>query len=79
MLTEPTANCTVSPFATPVMLLVSAPWSHRSGVAAESQISMVVMVDHEPVADQDTALLLVCCPADGAANAEDPSEDPSAT
>lgn len=74
----PAANCTVSPLATPVILDVSAPWSQRSGVAAESQISIAVTVDHVPVADQDTELLLVCCPAEGAANPEEPREDPPA-
>lgn len=78
MVMLPTANWTVSPLATPVMLEVSAPWSHRSGVPAESQTSIAVTVVQEPVADQDTELLLVCCPADGAPNADDPRDDPPA-
>lgn len=78
MVTDPTANCTVSPFATPVMLDVRAPCSQRSGVPAVSQISMDVIVVQDPVALQETALLLVCCPADGDPNPEDPNEDPPA-
>jgi hypothetical protein len=76
--TEPVANWTVSPLATPVMLLVRAPWSHRSGVAAVSQISMDVIVAQEPVALHDTALLLVCDPAEAVPNAVDPRVEPPA-
>ena len=78
IVTDPTANWTVSPLATPVMDEVSAPWSQRSGVAAESHISIAVTVVQDPVADQETALLLVCWPPDGAANPEEPREDPPA-
>jgi hypothetical protein len=72
------ANVTVSPFAAPVMLEVSAPCSHRSGVPAESQISIAGTVDQLLPTDQETGLLLVCTPADGAPNADDPSVDPPA-
>jgi len=60
------------------MLLVSAPWRYRTGVPAESQISMEVMVVHEPVAGPVNRVVVDCCPADGVANAEDPKETPPA-
>src|ERR1035441_566435 len=70
----PAANWTVSPFATPVMDEVSAPCSQRSAVAAASQISMDGLAGQVPVAFHDTALLLTCTPADGAAQNVAPSE-----
>jgi hypothetical protein len=60
------AKLTVSPLTTPVIAVI-APCSHRSGVPAESQISMALTVCQVPVADQDTALELDWVPPDGAA------------
>src|ERR1700679_4173669 len=71
------ANWTVSPLTTPVMLLVSAPCSQRSGVPAVSQISMAVIVGQVPVADQLTELLFDWVPPDGAAQNVVPSVAPS--
>src|SRR6478752_3530092 len=74
---EPMANETVSPLTTPVIAVI-APCSHRSGVPAESQISMPLTVAQVPVADQDTALELDWVPPDGAAQNVVPSVDPPA-
>lgn len=67
---EPAANWTVSPFVTPEILLVVAPCAWRSGEPLVFQISRPTTVDHDPVADQDTELLLVIAAGDVDVNVE---------
>jgi hypothetical protein len=63
---------------TPVIGLVSVPWSQRSGVAAVSQASIPGTVVHVPVAFQVTELALDCTADEGAAQNCVPSVDPPA-